>query len=364
MANEEHVNILKQGVKAWNRWRKKNPDVPPDLSGAGFIGADLGEANLRGANLGVAFLYRANLNGADFYQANLRGARLGGADLSRAALMETDLRSADLGEAILFRADLSEAVLSGADLHGADLFRANLFMVDFTRARLDGADLSRAVMGLTLFVDLDLSAVKGLDTIEHTGPSEISLSTIYKSRGQIPEAFLRGCGAPDTFIAYVASLTREAIQYHSCFISYSHQDEAFAQRLHADLQARGVRCWYAPEDMKGGKKLYDQIDRAIRLHDKLLLVLSERSIGSDWVMTEIRRTRKAEARDGRRKLFPIRLVGWDALKEWECFDADEGKDLAVEVREYFIPDFSTWKEHDAYQRAFDRLLHDLKAEEG
>jgi hypothetical protein len=124
-----------------------------------------------------------------------------------------------------------------------------------------------------------------------------------------------------------------------------------------------VRCWYAPEEMKGGRKLYDQIDQAIRLHDKLLLVLSEHSLQSEWVMTEIRRARQAELLEKRRKLFPVRLVEVERIKEWVCFDGDSGKDLAVEVREYFLPDFSHWKEHDAYQKAFQRLIRNLKAEE-
>ena len=79
-------------------------------------------------------------------------------------------------------------------------------------------------------------------------------------------------------------------------------------------------------------------------------------------MTEIRRTRAEEKRTGERKLFPLRLVDMEALKRWTCFDADAGKDLAVEVREYFIPDFTDWKHHDTYQTAFDRLLRDLKEE--
>ena len=54
---------------------------------------------------------------------------------------------------------------------------------------------------------------------------------------------------------------------------------------------------------------------------------------------------------------------FDKVKAWRCLDADTGKDLAKEVREYFIPDFSNWKEHDAFEKAFDRLLRDLKAEE-
>ena len=56
-------------------------------------------------------------------------------------------------------------------------------------------------------------------------------------------------------------------------------------------------------------------------------------------------------------------MDFDLIQEWTCFDADEGRDLAREVREYFIPDFSNWKDHDAYQITFQRLLRALKAEE-
>ena len=66
-------------------------------------------------------------------------------------------------------------------------------------------------------------------------------------------------------------------------------------------------------------------------------------------------------RDERRVLFPVRLVDFETLKNWECFDADTGEDSAREIREFFIPDFSEWKNHDAYQKAFQRLLKDLKA---
>jgi hypothetical protein len=65
-------------------------------------------------------------------------------------------------------------------------------------------------------------------------------------------------------------------------------------------------------------------------------------------------------KDGKRVLFPVRLVGFEALRDWGCFDADTGKDSAREIREYFIPDFSNWKEHDSYRDAFDRLVKDLK----
>lgn len=50
-------------------------------------------------------------------------------------------------------------------------------------------------------------------------------------------------------------------------------------------------------------------------------------------------------------------------RKWRCFDADNSKDLAVEAREYFIPDFSNWKDHDSFERGFDRLLRDLREAE-
>lgn len=66
-------------------------------------------------------------------------------------------------------------------------------------------------------------------------------------------------------------------QFYSCFISYAHQDEAFAHRLYTDLSKNGVRCWFAPQDMKIGDKIRPTIDRSILSHDKLLLILSEYS---------------------------------------------------------------------------------------
>jgi hypothetical protein len=187
---------------------------------------------------------------------------------------------------------------------------------------------------------------------------------LYRSHGKIPEAFLRGCGVPDILIDYLPALTAvTAFEFYSCFISYSHKDEAFAKRLHERMRENHLRVWFAPEDIQGGKKLHEQIDQAIRVFDKLLLVLSQNSMQSEWVKTELYKTRQREIRENRRILFPIRLVDFEAIRQWECFDADTGKDLAREIREYFIPDFSSWQEEAAFGGAFERLLKDLRAEE-
>ncbi len=132
--------------------------------------------------------------------------------------------------------------------------------------------------------------------------------------------------------------------------------------MYADLQNNIVRCYLAPEELKGGRKVIHQITDAIRVHDKLLLILSKDSINSDWVATEIKRARRNEGEQKKQMLFPIRLMNYEELKKWELFDSDTGTNLAEEIRSYFIPDFSDWKNHDSYKKALDRLLRDLKAE--
>jgi len=141
-------------------------------------------------------------------------------------------------------------------------------------------------------------------------------------------------------ITYSKSLVGRPFEFYSCFISYSSKDQEFAERLYADLQNKGVRCWFAPHDVQGGRKLHEQIDEAIHIHERLLLILSAHSMQSEWVKTEIAKARQREVREKRQVLFPMRLVSFEAVRDWECFDADTGKDSAREIREYFIPDFS------------------------
>ena len=328
MANPEHVKILKQRVDVWNRWREKNPDVEPDL-----IGANLSGTNLSGADLSDIDLSKANLIEANLIEANLIGANLNGANLRKANLNGTDLHNADLRK---------------ADLRGAALILANLI-----RANLSDANLKDAICLETIFVSVDFSRTEGLDIVNHWGKSFIGIDTLYKSKGKIPEAFLRGCGVPDQMIEYVKSLTGSPIEYYSCFISYSSKDDEFAKRLYNDLQANNVRCWLACEDMKIGDKIRLTIEESIRLHDKLLLILSEQSVKSKWVRHEVEKALDLEIEREKTVLFPVRVD--DCVMDSEAGWANEIKNTR------HIGDFTRWKDHDAYKEAFDRLLRDLKA---
>jgi hypothetical protein len=254
-----------------------------------------------------------------------------------------------LRSATLRRAHLGDADLRRADLSHADLRDANLGAAILSDANLRGADLTKATLVGTVFANVSLTNVIGLETCIHHAPSSIDHRTLQES-GPLPLSFLRGVGLPDNLIDYLPSLLKQAIQHYSCFISYSTKDQEFAERLHADLQNKGVRCWFAPHDLRIGKKILDAIDAAIRLRDRVLLILSEHSINSDWVEDEVTAGFEEERKRGEEVLFPIRLDD-TVMKTKEAW--------AAKLRARLIGDFQHWKDHDAYTRSFERVVRDL-----
>jgi uncharacterized protein YjbI with pentapeptide repeats len=438
VADLEHVERLKQGVKVWNAWRRDNPTVRPDLTGTDLTGADVTGIDLTGAALMGAKLSRAKLSAVHLVNANLSeadmsnaqldnadlsnvvlfdadltnaylrnaqldnadlsndrlfgiyrngtggggglsAANLTGADLSYARLRGTNLHNARLSEVHLVNANLSDANLRGANLTTANLTGADLKRADFNRAdlhwanlnstdlsgtnlsgtnlhsanlgytRLSGANLNSARLFRTVFANVDLTNVIGLETCIHDGPSVIDPRTLEISLA-LPLQFLRGVGLPDRLIEYLPALFNQAIQHYSCFISYSAKDDNFAHRLHADLQNSGVRCWFAPHDLPIGEPILDGIDAAIRLRDKVVLIISEHSIRSGWVKDEVTAGFEEERKRGQIMLFPVRLD--DAVMT-------TNEAWAAKLRARNIGDFRSWKDHDAYQRSFEPALRDL-----
>lgn len=365
--NEEHVAILKSGVDAWNYWRETNLDILPDLKFIYLAGLDLKGSNLKYAQLQKVHLTDVNLNnvnllGANLYLADLNGvdltgSRLFGASLRGIRLENANLEGVDLGDANLGAATERMGAKISAKLSGAILRNANLRGTIFEGTNLTNANFEGARTYRTLFTNLDLSTVKGLESIRHEGPSTVGIDTIYRSKGEIPEIFLRGCGVPENLITYIHTLAgqQNAFEFYSCFISYSSKDQTFAERLHADLQNKGVRAWFAPEDLKIGDKFRGKIDEAILIYDKLLLVLSVNSIGSTWVEKEVETAFEKEREQNCTVLFPIRLDN-TVMTTTQAWAADIR-------RTRHIGDFQNWKNHAEYRKAFAQLLRALKAEE-
>ena len=344
MANEEQVWMLKQSAGVWNRWRDENPAVLPDLSEANLSWCNLRETDLRRADL-----RKATLSHVSLYRADLRGADLREANLARSGLLRARLKGANLGGADLKGADLRETDLREADLRQATLLSANLRSAD-----LEDANLDKAEIGSTTFEDNDLSKAIDLETVIHLGPSTLSIDTLYRSKGQIPEAFLRGVGIPENLIQLMPSIVQDPSQLYACFISYGNADEDFARYLYIGLQDEGVRCWLAPESLKKGTKIRPAIDESARTYDKLLLILSQHSVESEWMGKEVETAFEMEHKRKQTVLFPVCLD--DSVMETD-------RAWAANIRRTrHIRDFSNWKDHDAFQKAFGLLLRDLKME--
>ena len=394
MPNQKHFEIVEQGVDAWNKWRDENPEIEPDLSdvdlsdkrlnnanfgetdlrrsdlsntdlrGANLVRADLRAANIRKASFNLAKMCEANLSEAylresDLSEADLKRAYFIRADLVRVDLWETDLTKADFRWAYLIGTDLKQANLTQADLRWAhlsesNLSQANLIKANIIKTNLHHCNLKNVLMGWTNFGDVDLSLTKELFTAQHFGPSSIGIDTIMRSNGKIPETFLREIGVSENVIQNMALLTEEGLSYHNCFISHSGKDLEFAEKLYTDLQNKGVRCWFASEDMKMGDKTWDSIYHYIRMRDKVLLILSEDSISSDWVEDEVNATLAEENKRKKPILFPICV---DAA----VLDSDQAwAEYINQTRN--ICDFSNWKDHDAYHQALENLLDDIRCE--
>jgi len=147
-------------------------------------------------------------------------------------------------------------------------------------------------------------------------------------------------------------------RYQTVFISYNTHDQEFADTIYERLTLSGISCWYAPHHIRGGKTVREQLQSAVRKQERLLLVISESSMNSEWVQYEISEARRREKDEARRVLFPISIVSFDKMKDWVIED-DQSPDLAKEIRKYYIPDFSVCSQKEAFELEFEKLLEAL-----
>ncbi|MBD2511865.1 pentapeptide repeat-containing protein [Nostoc muscorum FACHB-395] len=152
MANEEHLAILKQGVKVWNEWRKENPHIKPDLTKVRFkIFSNYSKANFSESNLS-----EANFSGNSLAETNFIAADLTKVNLAQTNLINVEFNQANLSEAQIFNSYIEKSNFSTANLTKANLGLTRFINTKFNLANLCGVNLIGSFFGNCNFGKADL----------------------------------------------------------------------------------------------------------------------------------------------------------------------------------------------------------------
>ncbi len=240
MANQECLDIIRQGAGVWNQWRNDQGQVYFDLSEADLSNMDLRGIDLNGVYLHLVNLRNADLSGSDLYraylseanliatrldnanlhmanlsQATLDEASLDGANLSRADLREAQMHKVQAEKAVFRGADLSNANLSQADLHASDLHEARV-----NGARLDGANLSQCDLHTLDLEGMDLrEADLGWSDLSGVNLSDADLQYAHLQYARLSGANLDGANLNDANL--------EEADLNSAYLGDAHMRRAY-----------------------------------------------------------------------------------------------------------------------------------------
>jgi uncharacterized protein YjbI with pentapeptide repeats len=379
MADEKLLEILNSGVETWNKWRRYNAKIKIDLQGAQLVRKflpeiDLSNAILLDTNFVLAHLPLSNLSKSSFHSANLKQANFSLSNFSNSRLREANMRFADFqsanfenanleGANLLYSrlnganfrgANLTNTCLRGADLREVNLTGAILSGTDFSEAIIDDANFENAILELTTFAGTDLSKVTNLETCNFLNKCFIDYHTLKKS-GELPLSFLRGCGLSNIFIENKRFLHNEANSDGICLISYSINDCQFAERIYSDLQNFGIRCYYnTTENLK--IELFNKYvsDFENKKYDKLLLILSESSLKSNWIKAEVIIALSKEKRNKKIEVIPIILDEYFYYIEYDWAGSIKTS------RE--VLDFTNCEKQDNFNKSLEKLLMIIRNE--
>src|SRR5579863_9690294 len=101
---------------------------------------------------------------------------------------------------------------------------------------------------------------------------------------------------------------------HTVFICYASQDKAVADAACSALEARGVRCWISPRDIRPGEEWDESIYEALSTSQVVLLIFSGYANDSPEVRRVIERAANTD-----KMILPFRIedvVPSRALEYW------------------------------------------------
>ncbi|WP_022953341.1 TIR domain-containing protein [Leucothrix mucor] len=116
------------------------------------------------------------------------------------------------------------------------------------------------------------------------------------------------------------------------FLSHASADDEFVALLRKKLEDHGLEVWVDSRNLRGGSKLSPEIEEAIRTAQHFLVVISPKTINSDWVFDEIEIAEQVEKERPNYRAIPLMLPGITpkALKRYFS-EEPAGEPIELEV---------------------------------
>lgn len=342
MANSVHIQIFAKGKDHWNEWRKRHPDIRPDLSGFEFayIKSNLRRYAKPGLNTTTYGIFmRYNLVGFDLSNTNLSSCIFW-----EAIIQYTNFAGADLSNAEFRQTWIGQTNLSASNLCGATFVLTSFREVQFAFTR----------MGQSHFAYSPFLDCTGLESVVHLSQSHVDFLTLAHSK-LVSFAFAEHFGLSKDVFEKISGL--EVERYKDCFISYSTRDTHFVTTLWTALINCKIPVWFAPRDYRLNtpwfkkelidyelsRDLYNMVDAS----DVVILILSNDSLKSKWVEAEIRRVRD-------QIILPIQIGDLDS-------QAIQGNTWYNSIKDYMTIDARSWQNDEIiFRKMLATLLYNIQ----
>lgn len=150
MANSEHLEIFNHGPKIWNEWRKANPQIEPDLSGAFIYPHFARKEKNRPLHKGDVTISDPknpfNFSRTNFHKSSFESAVFPGADMRYCYLYESDMSSAGFPGADFSGSMIRKVYCRGTDFSNARfvdcvLNNSTFIGVNFSGALIEGCNV-------------------------------------------------------------------------------------------------------------------------------------------------------------------------------------------------------------------------------
>jgi uncharacterized protein YjbI with pentapeptide repeats len=380
VTGEELLASYNSGRRDFSRSTFDGLNLPfADLSGANFDGCVFSESILGGAKFdGCSF------RASRFYHCNCLHNSFIGADFSFALLEDSAFGRSDFFNAKFF-CSLLQGGFPGAFFVGASMDTCVTLSCRFNGAVFGQNDIKRTFFVHSDFIDISLMSPSSIDSATVSNSLNFNLvllndirakreelddfprweGDVLQSRNTMVDFFLYS-GVSRSLVDSYAQLTDPVAgwrRYAPVFISHSSHDQEFSVKLRSSLSARGLETWYAPTSMRGGSTILDQITAAVGRETRMVVVLSESSLSSSWVMTELRNAISVERTSGVRNIFLAGTAAPEATDTLIAAAEQTHPDVVAYLRRQQILDFSRWRDDTELARSASALAASLATAE-